>query len=376
MRGVYEKVKGSRDFYIRYTDDDGRRHREHVGSRAIAEEALINRRRQIREEKFVAPGKKKSELTFEEVFEQRMAAKQLAEETRASYKMHITSSRLKKIAKRPIVQITTPEMQSILNAIRDERIATGKEKPKERRGCSGDTVRNYRAFLIGVFSFALEAGYVKANPALETTAPKRSNGRDRFLDADEETAMRNTIRELYPEPEAKLAQFDLMLHTGMRVGEAWHLKWSHVHPDRGAIKVPLEGKTGTRHLPMNTVSRQAVKILHEQSNGSDYVIAHEGKGGKRYWARWIAKTAAKAGVLDVSMHTLRHTFASRLVTEGVNLKRVQEFMGHKNIAMTMKYAHLAPERGQADIERLVGPASVAPATSTPAVAGEKVARIA
>jgi len=371
MRGVYEKVKGSKDFYIRYTEN-GKRHREHVGGRAAAEEALINRRRQIREETFNGPRPKKSELTFKQVFELRLAAKQLAQETRANYLKQMGSSRLKDIADKRIVEIGAREMQSVLNAIRDERVTTGKEKTKDARGCSGDTVRNYRAFLVSVFSFALGAGYVKGNPALETTAPKRSRGRDRFLDTDEEKAMRDVIRDSYPEREAQL---DLLLHSGMRAGEAWHLKWSHVHLDRGAIKVPIEGKTGTRHLPMNSICRQAVEILHEQSNGSDYVIPHNGKGGKKYWARWIAKTAAQAGVLDVSMHTLRHTFASRLVMAGVNLKRVQEYMGHATIAMTMRYAHLLPERGQADIERLVAPAAVAPA-ATAAQADAKIARIA
>src|SRR5206468_12472376 len=54
--------------------------------------------------------------------------------------------------------------------------------------------------------------------------------------------------------------------------------------------------------------------------------------------------------------------SSRLVMAGVNLKRVQEYMGHSTIAMTMRYAHLAPERGQADIERLVTP--IAPEVTT------------
>src|SRR2546429_7874869 len=55
MRGVYEKVKGSKDFYIRYTDANGKRHREHIGREKAAEEVLVNRRREIREGKFIAP---------------------------------------------------------------------------------------------------------------------------------------------------------------------------------------------------------------------------------------------------------------------------------------------------------------------------------
>jgi site-specific recombinase XerD len=60
----------------------------------------------------------------------------------------------------------------------------------------------------------------------------------------------------------------------------------------------------------------------------------------------------EAKIAKFTWHCLRHTFISRLVMKGVDLRTVQELAGHKTIAMTVRYAHLAPEHNQAAIEKL------------------------
>jgi integrase len=74
--------------------------------------------------------------------------------------------------------------------------------------------------------------------------------------------------------------------------------------------------------------------------------------------KWFATALEQVKIKDVTWHTLRHTFASRLVMAGVNLKTVQELMGHKTIAMTAWYAHLAPTHKLKALETLVRPGSV------------------
>jgi len=71
--------------------------------------------------------------------------------------------------------------------------------------------------------------------------------------------------------------------------------------------------------------------------------------------KWFETALRLAGIENVTWHTLRHTFASRLVMAGVDLKTVQELMGHKSIAMTARYSHLAPSHKLAALEKLVGP---------------------
>jgi site-specific recombinase XerD len=60
-----------------------------------------------------------------------------------------------------------------------------------------------------------------------------------------------------------------------------------------------------------------------------------------------------AGIEDFRFHDLRHTFGSRLVMSGVDLRTVQELMGHRTIAMTLRYTHLSPDHQQQAVERLV-----------------------
>jgi len=68
---------------------------------------------------------------------------------------------------------------------------------------------------------------------------------------------------------------------------------------------------------------------------------------------WFEPAVKAAKLEDFSWHCLRHTFISRLVMAGVDLRTVQELAGHKNIAMTCRYAHLAPSHQQAALEKLV-----------------------
>jgi integrase len=70
-------------------------------------------------------------------------------------------------------------------------------------------------------------------------------------------------------------------------------------------------------------------------------------------SRWFTAACKEAGVKDFTWHSLRHTFASRLVMAGVDLRTVQELMGHRTITTTMRYAHLAPAHQAEAVERLV-----------------------
>jgi site-specific recombinase XerD len=74
--------------------------------------------------------------------------------------------------------------------------------------------------------------------------------------------------------------------------------------------------------------------------------------GYRAFANRFQKACGDAGVELLSPHVLRHTFASRLVMAGVDLRTVQELMGHKNILMTMRYAHLSPDHKRMAMETL------------------------
>ena len=95
---------------------------------------------------------------------------------------------------------------------------------------------------------------------------------------------------------------------------------------------------------------------------------------RRDTRRWFEKCIHQAGIQNFRWHDLRHTFASRLVMAGVDLRSVQELLGHKSILMTMRYAHLSPSHQQASVERLVksaNPEAISGATDTATEQGNR-----
>ncbi|MCU1242402.1 MAG: integrase family protein [Candidatus Acidoferrum typicum] len=356
MRGVHQTKKGSDDWLIEYTDQDGKRHREHIGRKDVAEETLVDRRRQIRDGTLVPPAERRRQkiesqhterhkregFTFKEVFWRRLQAMQgkLSQGTLKNYKYKFGTKYFDVLREMPVHKIRREHIDLFLSALYADELGP-------------NTIIGYRSLAGAVLAHAVSLDRIESNPVLKTHPPKQPKDRVRFLSADEEEAIRKQLCERWPE---RVPEFDLLLHTGMRVGELWHLSWERVHPDRGIIEAPKEGKTGWRDIPLNSTARSAIAELHANSRGSEFVVPQaRSKRGKRYLARWVGQAAAKAGVIKVTPHTLRHTFASRLVMAGENLASVQELLGHSDVETTMIYVHLSPHHLQSAVEKLVAP---------------------
>ena len=133
----------------------------------------------------------------------------------------------------------------------------------------------------------------------------------------------------------------IALHTGMRRGEIFSLKWEQVDLEHGFILLDISKNGERREIPINTTLEYLFKDL-PHSVESMYVFA--GKNGNPLTDIKNSFHAAlkKAGILDFRFHDLRHTFASHLVMAGVDLTSVKELLGHKDITMTLRYSHLAP----------------------------------
>jgi site-specific recombinase XerD len=116
------------------------------------------------------------------------------------------------------------------------------------------------------------------------------------------------------------------------------------------------GKNGdSRYARLNSVALKALTELRKRGDGTGAVIRNlEGEplAGPRYW---FEKAIQKAGITDFHWHDLRHTFASRLTMAGVGLRATQDALGHKSIAMTVRYSHLAPDFLLNVVEKLVPP---------------------
>jgi integrase len=171
----------------------------------------------------------------------------------------------------------------------------------------------------------------------------------------EEVAIRAIIRERCPihEPELTLA-----LETGMRRGELYSLEWDRVDLERRQLLL-LKTKNGTaRVVILTTAAVTALEELRERRSQSSLRVCLTRYGepmlSPRAWFELVMQEAVKKNPLvkDVTWHIFRHTYISRLVMAGVDLRIVQELAGHKDIKMTVRYAHLAPAHKLAAVDRL------------------------
>lgn len=151
----------------------------------------------------------------------------------------------------------------------------------------------------------------------------------------------------------------LSLNTGMRQGEVFGLTWAEVHLGRREITVDgAKAKSGqTRHIPLNDEAWSVLSAWRDQADGeaAGPALVFPNRDGQRFnnvRKSWEGVLAA-AGITEFRWHDLRHSFASKLVMAGVDLNTVRELLGHSDIKMTLRYAHLAPEHKAAAVAKLV-----------------------
>lgn len=191
---------------------------------------------------------------------------------------------------------------------------------------------------------------MEVNPARLVRLRKENNAIVRFLEVQEEGKLRHDLRE---RDRCLEAEFDLALNTGMRRGEQYRLRWEDVNPRLGIITIPRSKHGERRYIPINSVARAALEVLQRQNDGSGYVVPGSKAPRNKDPRRTFEAAVKESGILNFRYRDIRHTFASRLVMAGVDLRTVQELMGHKTIAMTVRYSHLAPSHQREAIERLV-----------------------
>ncbi|MEA1964231.1 MAG: site-specific integrase [Candidatus Aerophobetes bacterium] len=141
------------------------------------------------------------------------------------------------------------------------------------------------------------------------------------------------------------------VNTGIRKGKLLNLKWSDLDFHNRLIYLSDTKGAKKREIPMNEIMYKTLLRIRKNPD-SPYVFCH--KNGKPYkdLRASLDKAARKAGIERFRFHDLRHTFASHLVMAGVDLKTVQELLGHKTIEMTLRYAHLSPGHKRAAVEVL------------------------
>jgi integrase len=207
------------------------------------------------------------------------------------------------------------------------------------------TVNRELAMLKHMCTKALEWGCLKVNPLKSVKFLKEPPGRLRYLTQDEMDAL------LAACPPHLRPIVLTAVHTGMRKSEILGLCWQDIDFGASTITVQRTKNNEPKVIPMNRTLREELQRLPRHLH-SAYVFCNL-QGHPYDEVKRSFKTACrKAGIEDFRFHDLRHTFASYLVMNNVNLKTVQHLLGHKDIRMTLRYSHLSREHLQAAVGTL------------------------
>jgi integrase len=144
------------------------------------------------------------------------------------------------------------------------------------------------------------------------------------------------------------------MHTGLRQGELFSLRWDHVDFNKAIITVAgNKAKNGkTRHVPLNKEVLYVLSSWNKQCSNYELVFpSKEGNQINNVRKSWCS-ILKKANIINFRWHDLRHHFASRLVMAGVDLNTVRELLGHSDLKVTLRYAHLAPEHKAEAVAKL------------------------
>ncbi len=215
------------------------------------------------------------------------------------------------------------------------------------RGIGPKTRNNVRATLRRVLASAAEWGVIDAVPELPH-ARVAAYAAD-FLVREESDRLLAAARDA-----EEWALLVFALHTGARAGEQLAIEWRDVDVDRGllfirrASSMGITGATKGGHDRVVPITAQLSVALAGITHSRGPLVFCHGDGtalaiGQLHERLWGA--CRRSGLRRIRWHDLRHSFASQLVLAGVPLLQVQAWLGHATIAMTMRYAHLAPREG-------------------------------
>jgi len=216
-------------------------------------------------------------------------------------------------------------------------------------GRSAQTARHVLAALRQVFNFAKRHGlYAGDNPVSLIKKPMTDSRRLRFLTHDEADRLLAALAER----ESNVHDMALLaLHCGLRAGEIFSLTWGDVDMERGVL-ILRDTKSGKTRAAFMTEAVAAM-LADMERRGPDDLVFPSTNGGRivqisETFNRVVTAQGLNNGVTDprqkVVFHTLRHTFASWLVEQSVDLYTVKELMGHGTLAMTERYSHLSPDK--------------------------------
>ncbi len=333
--GLYKQ--GTVWYYELYVD--GRRIRKSTGvtNRRVAEDIYAKMKLEIREGRYFQKdqGNKK---TFKDMAEKYMAEHSIRKASGSRRRDETSLRKMLPVFGDMLLSQITP---AVINKYKQQRL---------NEGISGASINRELSLAKHAFNIAIrEWEWVKDNPFARVSMEKLPQPRIRYLTHEE-------FDRLYQACNETLKPIVLFsLQTGARQDNVLSLTWQQVDLHRGVITFE-HTKNGERLvLPMNnTIKALFMELNKVRKIRCPYVFPNAAgtKIDASNLRKWFSEACKKAEIKDYHWHDIRHTAASWMVQNGVDLYIVQRILGHKTATMTQRYAHLAPDNLRAGLNAL------------------------
>lgn len=319
--GVYYR-KDRKGWWVSYMDATGERIRKKVAAytRQQAMEALrrIKTKEEIAETLGVRPA---SDITTEALFER--------------YKRHqkarIRATTYERLG--GILDALKSRLPVVAKAITKRNVAEYIETRSTEDGMKPATVAKEISVLKHCLRLAVEWGELNQNAAAGARLPQLPPGRTRYLSPAELKAALEIAPDWLRAPMAFAAC------TGVRRGEMLSLRWLDVDRDNRRLYLRETKNGALRILPIPVAALMVLNSLPQGAPGEPVFAGVD----PAFLSVYTKRVFKRIGAPDASFHTLRHTAASWLVQQGVDLYAVGQILGHKTPRMTQRYAHLSPD---------------------------------
>ncbi|MCH7549024.1 MAG: tyrosine-type recombinase/integrase [Candidatus Krumholzibacteriota bacterium] len=329
--GVFKKGKYYWiDFYV-----SGRRVREstRLTSKRRADQLLAKRKAEVFEGRFNLQTMKPGPV-FEDFAKTYLESYSKLNKAPQSYRRDCTS--MKKLAKYFGQRRLTAITPILIEHYKRERLAQGKQP---------STINRELACLKHLFSIAITWKKVLVNPVKLVKLFHEDNQVSRVVSIEEENALLTEAAD-HLRPILVCA-----LDTGMRLGEILSLNWDNVELERSVLHVVKTKTRRNREIPISGRLGDILRATNPSFRSGRVFRRRDGKPIRS--VREVYKnTVERAGLPSVRFHDLRHTFATRLVLNNVDLFTVKELLGHSTIVTTQRYAHPNAESKRAAIAGL------------------------
>lgn len=327
----YQRKNGV--WYIDYSFN-GKRVRKRVGrSKKMAEQALKAVEVALMKDEFFGI-KQHKEILFDKLCSEYLTTFSSANKTEKSYSRDKISIKhlLKAFGGMSISDITARELERY-KSMRKEEV-----KPA--------TINRELSCIKHMFTKAVHWGYLTENTLRTVAKFKEPPGRTRYLNEEEIEGL------LYCCAEHLKPIVILAMNTGMRKGEILNLKWSDIDMINRVIMVKTSKNNESRSVPINETLYSELLKLQGDCTGDNSVFTDKTDKPIKNIDHAFAGARKRAKLTNFRFHDLRHTFASHLAINGVNLRTIQILLGQKTIAMTLRYSHLSDKALKNAVDKL------------------------